>query len=173
MNKAFNIGARQRQHNVFLSQKYQKKQLDDTNQPPFYKYNGHRIFSYKGIVIEKGDSVYKVAQRIVISGFPVDSVEGLWIDGLSLRYAIDYALEKADPERHEAATRRFRNWECPSCNVFAWVNPKHITPVWEYKTDGQGKELRVKSGRKILTCQHCSKEVDASEIPYAPNDLFI
>lgn len=173
MNKNFNLASRQRKHNASHFDSKQKR-IDSLQPSPYFStLNGFCKFSYRGVVIERGQGTYQIGRRIVISGFPVDSVSGIWTDARMLKLAIDLALEQACPERHKAVMEQYRNWKCPACGSVALVDSKDIHTKWKYVTDSWGNEERIDIGVKLLTCNYCSEEVDSSNIPYVSSDVFL
>jgi len=173
VNRNFNLASRQRKHNA--SRFYSKQKRADSLQPsPYFSTrNGFCKFSYRGIIIERGQGAYQIGRRIVISGFPVDSVSGIWTDAGMLKRAIDLGFEQACPERHKAVMEQYRNWKCPVCGSIALVDAKDIHTKWKYVTDSWGNEERIDTGIRLLTCNYCSEEVDSSDIPYVSSDVFL
>lgn len=173
MNKNFNMASRQRKYNA-SNAKSKQKRLDELQPPPYFStQNGFCKFSYRGVVVERAQGAYQIGRRIVISGFPVASVDGMWTDPSMLKRTIDLGLEQACPERHKAVMEQYRNWKCPSCGSVAVVDSKDIHVKWNYVVDSWGKEERIDTGIKLLTCNYCSEEVDSSDIPYVSSDVFL
>lgn len=71
-------------------------------------HDGAMTFAYKGLVIDKRNSVYRV-RDVKLEGFSVHLVSGLFNDSRYLRNTIDVGLAESSPEKLERLRQRNRN----------------------------------------------------------------
>lgn len=80
-------------------------------------------FSYKGIVIERKGSSYRITPP-KLKGFDMALCAGVYTDTRSLQGALDLALLNVDSERQEELRALNINYHCPACKGVTLIQKK-------------------------------------------------
>ncbi len=118
--------------------------------------DGTMTFAYKGLVIEKRNALYRV-RDVKLSGFPVQSVAGVFNDSRLLRALIDSGIAQSCPERLERLREGNRNVHCGNC----------LTPFL-FRREGMIEHL----GGFLVTCPYCAHEEFEDRLRWATDENF-
>ncbi|ORJ26205.1 hypothetical protein O1V64_11875 [Rouxiella badensis] len=123
---------------------------------PFNTHDGRMSFAYKGLVIDKRNSLYSV-RDVKLEGFPVHLVEGVFNDSRMLRIAIDGGLLTASPEKLERLRERNKNVSCGGCGTpFLFRRNMLIDYL----------------GGKIIQCPYCYFEEFEDRLNWGTDESF-
>ncbi|WP_145032408.1 hypothetical protein [Pantoea ananatis] len=119
-------------------------------------HEGAMTFAYKGLVIEKRNTLYRV-RDVKLEGFPVHLVSGVFNDSRYLRNVIDSGLTQSSPEKLERLRERNRNVKCGDCG----------TPFL-FRRDALIPHL----GGYIVSCPFCYHEEFEDRLEWATDENF-
>lgn len=119
-------------------------------------HDGAMTFAYKGLVIEKRNSMYHV-RDVKLEGFPVESVAGVFNDSRYLRNTIDIGLALSSPDKLQRLRERNRNVKCSGCG----------TPFL-FRRDALIPHL----GGYVISCPFCYREEFEDKLEWATDENF-
>lgn len=162
MNKYFDMGSRQQAANM-RNRSHAKARLEECYSEEgqgdckgFNAHNGAMTFAYKGLVIDKRNSVYRV-RDVKLEGFPVHLVSGVFNDARYLRNTIDVGLAESSPEKLERLRQRNRNVKCGGCNTPFLFRRDTLIPHLE---------------GYIVSCPFCYHEEWEDRLEWATDESF-
>ncbi|GGD35747.1 hypothetical protein GCM10011513_36920 [Franconibacter daqui] len=118
--------------------------------------DGAVTFAYKGLVIDKRNSFYKV-RDIKLEGFPVASVAGVFNDSAYLCSVIESGLSLASPSKLERLRKRNRNVRCKGCGSAFLFRKDNLIDYLE---------------GKIIQCPCCYHEEWQDRLEWATDENF-
>lgn len=119
-------------------------------------HEGAMTFAYKGLVIEKRNSVYRV-RDVKLEGFPVQLVTGVFNDSRYLRNTIEVGLAQSSPEKLERLRKRNKNVKCGDCRTPYLFRRDALIP----HLDGF-----------VITCPFCFHEEFEDRLEWATDENF-
>ncbi|NKG29672.1 hypothetical protein FVB43_06410 [Erwinia rhapontici] len=122
----------------------------------FNTHDGAMVFAYKGLVIEKRNSLYKV-RDVKLEGFPVASVAGIFNNSQTLRSVIEAGLCQSSVSKLARLRERNRNVKCNDCGTPFLFRREQLEDYLE---------------GKILQCPYCYHEEWDDRLEWAPDDNF-
>lgn len=129
---------------------------EETAWKGFNTHDGAMTFAYKGLVIEKRNSMYRV-RDVKLEGFPVESVAGVFNDSRYLRNTIDIGLALSSPEKLQRLRERNRNVKCSGCGTPFLFRRDALIP----HLDGY-----------VISCPFCSCEEFEDKLEWATDENF-
>lgn len=119
-------------------------------------HDGAMTFAYKGLVIERRNTFYRV-RDVKLEGFPVELVSGVFNDSIYLRNTIDSGLAQASPEKLKRLRERNRNVQCGDCS----------TPFL-FRRESLIEHL----GGYVIACPFCFHEEWEDRLDWATDENF-
>lgn len=129
---------------------------EEANWKGWNTHDGAITFAYKGLVIEKRNTFYRV-RDVKLEGFPVQSVVGIFNDSRYLRNTIDVGLEQSSPEKLARLKERNRNVMCGDCGTPFLFRREALFP----HLDGY-----------VLSCPFCFHEEFEDRLEWATDENF-
>ena len=129
---------------------------EEENRKPFNTHDGRMTFAYKGLVVEKLNSIYTV-RDVKLEGFPVECIEGVFTDTRTLRIAIDNGLLQSSPEKLERLRERNKNVSCGGCRTPFLFRRDMLIDYLE---------------GKIIQCPYCYLEEFEDRLEWATDENF-
>ncbi|KYQ97313.1 hypothetical protein AWY96_01865 [Serratia plymuthica] len=151
MNKNYNFAESQRQHYLFWQRKRQSKKL-----APPHTHSRNITFSYKGVVIDKGEGLYKM-RAVKLEGFNGAYVQGEFNVASALRSALDNALSRVDSDKHLVLRAKNQNVQCEHCGAVFLLRAAMLIPYME---------------GHVLDCPYCSHEHWEDTIKRLGDEVF-
>lgn len=87
---------------------------------------GMNVFAYKGVLIEKNRSGYKVHKEIQMKGTDPALAAGNWTDAGKFKYALDRMLETADAGRLAELREKRQNYLCTACKGATYLSKQNM-----------------------------------------------
>lgn len=151
MNKNYDFASNQRQRYLLrLRKRLDKEPI--TSSPSMRNIT----FSYKGVVIDRKESLYKI-RSVKLEGFVDTHVQGVFNSASKLRDAIDYALACVNPDKHTALREKNQNVQCEHCGAAFLLRAGMLSP----HLDGQ-----------VLNCPCCAHELWEDLLTRLRDDVF-
>lgn len=129
---------------------------EEERRRPFNTHGGRMTFAYKGLVIDKCNSLYSV-RDVKLEGFPVHSIQGVFNDTRTLRIAIDNGLLQSSLEKLERLRERNKNIKCGDCSTIFLFRREMLIDYLE---------------GKIIQCPYCYHEEFDDRLEWATDENF-